>query len=526
MKNFLQNRLNNFYFFLFFYLIIGIYLSLNVGITHDEAHSNWVWELNKNNLLNIFFNKEYDVNYLETYHGFYGVGFYLISTPIEILFKNFINLEHINIDGYTLLLKHPIVFIFFTVSGIFFRKIIFLVTRDKLFSDLTTIMYLTYPYILGHSFFNIKDIPFMSIWLINTYYLIKILNDFFTKDLVKKSDILLLGILSGYLLSLRISGILIFIEYLIFFIFYLNNFNIELNKFLKNNIKNISIFLISLIFFTILFYPGYWSDLSKFFKAVIFMSQHIQTVCTVTLGECMKAQNLPSSYIFIWIFFKLPLSILFGLLLFPFLEKKLFMQKENKLILAPLICTILSIIFLLIIFNVNLYDELRQIIFLIPIIFITSLIIFYQFSKKISLIVTSFFIIFFIYQNIKLFPYNYIWLNNLNLFIQVEKKFEKDYWGVSTRKVADYFNKNNLNNNGCIISNRSDGIKYFLKEQNRCFKSFSDLHKKNVRPFYVVLTERALNKGVPNNCQIIHEEQIKINFSQEKVSLAKVFKCT
>ena len=125
MKNFLQNRLNNFYFFLFFYLIIGIYLSLNVGITHDEAHSNWVWELNKNNLLNIFFNKEYDVNYLETYHGFYGVGFYLISTPIEILFKNFINLEHINIDGYSLLLKHPIVFIFFAVSGIFFRKIMF-----------------------------------------------------------------------------------------------------------------------------------------------------------------------------------------------------------------------------------------------------------------------------------------------------------------------------------------------------------------------------------------------------------------
>ena len=180
-------------------------------------------------------------------------------------------------------------------------------------------MYLTYPYILGHSLFNIKDIPFMSIWLINTYYLIKILDDFFNKNLVKKSDILFLGILTGYLLSLRISGILIFIEYLIFFIFYLTNSKINLIKFLEKNLKNVSIFLFSLIFSTLLFHPGYWSDISKFYKAIMFMSQHVQTVCTVTLGECMKAQNLPSSYIFIWIFFKLPLSILFGLLLFPFL---------------------------------------------------------------------------------------------------------------------------------------------------------------------------------------------------------------
>ena len=191
-----------------------------------------------------------------------------------------------------------------------------------------------------------------------------------------------------------------------------------------------------------------------------------------------------------------------------------------------MICTILSIILLLIFFNINLYDELRQIMFLIPIIFIISLIIFHQFSKKISLIVTSFFIIFFIYQNIKLFPYNYLWLNNLNILVQVDKNFEKDYWGVSTRKIADYFNKNDLDDNSCIISNRNDGIKYFLNQQNRCFKSIDNLHKKNTRPFYVAFTERSLNRGTPNNCELIHQETIKINFSREKIILAKIFKCS
>ena len=43
-----------FYLFLFLYFVLGIYLSLNVGITHDESHSYWVWELNRHKLLNVF----------------------------------------------------------------------------------------------------------------------------------------------------------------------------------------------------------------------------------------------------------------------------------------------------------------------------------------------------------------------------------------------------------------------------------------------------------------------------------------
>ena len=43
--------------------------------------------------------------------------------------------------------------------------------------------------------------------------------------------------------------------------------------------------------------------------------------------------------------------------------------------------------------------------------------------------------------------------------------------------------------------------------------------------FYVALLERKLNKGTPNGCKVIHEEKISLNFSSEKLTLAKVFKC-
>ena len=68
-----------FYYILTISLAVGMLLSLKVGITHDESHNNLVWEFNKKKFFNIFFNKNFDVSFLETYHGFYGVGFYYLS---------------------------------------------------------------------------------------------------------------------------------------------------------------------------------------------------------------------------------------------------------------------------------------------------------------------------------------------------------------------------------------------------------------------------------------------------------------
>ena len=83
--------------------------------------------------------------------------------------------------GKLLIIKHPSVFVLFLISGFYFKKIILKITKNKNFSNLSTILYLSYPYLLGHSFFNVKDIPFLSVWLICTYYIIIIL-EFFVKE--------------------------------------------------------------------------------------------------------------------------------------------------------------------------------------------------------------------------------------------------------------------------------------------------------------------------------------------------------
>ena len=525
MNQIFNFKKNYFYYFLLIYCVCGIFLSLNVGITHDEYHNFFVGESNKNFFLNTLFGKNYELETLEGLNLHYGSGFHFLSIPIEYIVNLLFNLDYISSESKTILLKHPSVFIFFILSSIYFRKIIFFVTRDKHYSSLCAVLYLSYPYLLGHSFFNVKDIPFLSVWLVCTFYIANIARNFYKEKKIRSKHLVILGILSGYLLSIRITGVLIFIEYLIFFILTINISNFNYFSFFKLFYKKIILFFLIILFLFYFLSPSYWSNPLEVINGIKVMSQHIQTVCTLTLGECMKAQNLPSSYLPIWLFFKLPILILFGLVFFIFKEKIFFLSPNNVLIIGSILSSTLLIIFLLILFNVNLYDEIRQVMFLIPLIFIISMSAMFILPKKISYSLIGIFIIFFVFQNVKIYPYNYVWFNNLTTFTKVSNNFELDYWGVSSKKIAFFLNKKNLDSDECVISNRNRGIKDFIENKNICFLPFNDLHKKNARPFYVALMERGTNKGLPNNCKNIHNEKININFSRENLIMAKVFKC-
>ena len=72
------------------------------------------------------------------------------------------------------------------------------------------------------------------------------MNEYFYYEKIRSKNIILLATLTSYLISIRISGVLIFIQYLVFLIFYTNIFKKNLFYFLIKNIRMISIF--SLVF--------------------------------------------------------------------------------------------------------------------------------------------------------------------------------------------------------------------------------------------------------------------------------------
>ena len=61
------------------------------------------------------------------------------------------------------------------------------------------------------------------------------------------------------------------------------------------------------------------------------MGRFPQDVCTLTLGKCVKSLNIDPLYIPIWFLFKLPLVVLFGILIIPFTERKIFNNKTTNI---------------------------------------------------------------------------------------------------------------------------------------------------------------------------------------------------
>ena len=202
-------------FLLLVYTILGIYLSITTGISHDEHHEQLNWQVNIAAIKNFLATGNYDnlLNYKDRYHG---IGFHIISQPLQIFIYNYVSdLNQISDYGGFIISKHAVVFLLFSISSIFFYLLSFKFSRNFNFSICASAIYLSYPYFFGHAQINPKDIPFLSFWLINSYILLTILESFFNDDKIKLSKIILFSLTTAFLISIRITGIIIFLEYLI-----------------------------------------------------------------------------------------------------------------------------------------------------------------------------------------------------------------------------------------------------------------------------------------------------------------------
>ena len=204
--------------------------------------------------------------------------------------------------------------------------------------------------------------------------------------------------MTGFLISIRITGILIFLEYLISIIVLINFKKLNFLNFLNKNKSHLILFLIGCLITVYILSPILWINPLEIINSLSWMSKYHNTTCTLTLGKCMDAQNLPSSYIFIWLFFKLPILAILGLILFPFVEKKLFRNNINSIFFSTLLISSSLIMFILILRNVAIYDEIRHLMFLIPLILLISFYNFFLFNKNIFYLLSIITIIFFYWK--------------------------------------------------------------------------------------------------------------------------------
>lgn len=513
---------------LFLYLIIGGYYSLQTGISIDERHEQINWEYNIALIKNIFFGIQINPVFDEHVDYFYGIGFHLISQPIQFFLREIvINFQNIDLYGAHLVSKHLVIFITFFISGIFFRLLLKKVIENDIFVFLSTLIYLFYPYLLGHSFFNLKDIPFMSFWLICTYLSFNIFEKLIENKLPNYLNILIFSFLSAYLISIRLTGILIFFQYLITLLIFISVTKINFGNFFKKIYKQFSLFIILTVFFTYILYPVFWQGPLLILEAINSLSKWYLDVCTLTLGKCMESKNLDPTYIPIWLMVKLPLLILIGIILLPFSEKKIFINKKNSIFFGTILLTTFLIPLFLIFRKAHLYDEVRHILFLFPFIFMLATISLYQISKKIFFIFSFLTLVLFTVENFKIHPYQYVWFNAPSRVLELNKKFELDYWGLSGRNLAKKITEMKLSDRPCILVGPVWSIKSFLDEKLfNCYGAWGAIDSDYPRPFLAVQHLRNLKKGRSYKCDTYFETEFKLLFTDQKFVTGRILECT
>lgn len=391
------------------------------------------------------------------------------------------------------------------------------------------ILLLLTPTFNGHLFFNLKDIPFALIYFLLCIYVFEN-KKLFTNDF--KSNLksnLILSILFSSLLLIRFSGI-IFIGFLIFNYFLLNNIRINLKCFL--NLVLVSLISIFLFF---LLTPSMWRYPVRWIKGAIETQFFLEWGGLVLMnGEFLNAANLPFNYLFTWFFYQLPwpyiLLFLYGAFLFLRRFKDLEVFSKFSIIF---ISTIL--IFFAITTPIT-YDGTRQYLFLIPfVIHVISVSIFNLFDNSKNRIITNIFLVLFfsiiIYSQYSIYPFTYTYYNEFvkedKITIDCEKiggcgDWETDYWGISGKAVVNN-TKDIIGKNSKILSCTPSQVftDYYISENTTDNKS----------PIYIYTIHRpeiesSLCNNIPiktENCETIYTEKRKLR--NEFINLSYMLEC-
>lgn len=424
-------------FFVIF--IIGSLNFKHYGIHWDSEVQRKIGFINGNYILKLFLseNKYDDIfqnltspkfskktitnnsfDFKDYFENVYGAGFELPSAAIETFFK-------IKDFQDVFLLRHYMNFLFFFISLIFFFKFINYKFKSHIFGIIAIFFIVLNPRIFVESFYNSKDIIFMSSIIFSNYFGYKLIKKFKTKNLI------LFALMTGFAASIRIIGVVNIPLFI--FLLILNNKKIE-------TLNIILISCLSLGFFYIM-YPYLWENpLLNLINSIKFFSEHSRSLDVFYFGEFINSQNLPWHYLPVWIFITIPEAIIIFFILGVFLIlKNFFIKKKINEEFLFFIFQIFIPIFIPIILGSTLYDGWRQFYFIYPAIIIVSLYFLESLKNKKFLIANILIVmnlVFVCFWSIKNHPYQYLYFNN---FVNKPLKFfEKDFWGLSNKQLLDY----------------------------------------------------------------------------------------
>jgi len=483
--------------FIAFLLLLSWWSSLTIGLSSDEYfhHINGLVRFEYLKTFGEFDGYQFRNN--EFYPGLYDTLSYGIGQIILLINKNFYSN---NIDFAMHLVN--VSFSSLSILGLYlFTKKIF----NTNIAILTSLLTLLNPFFFGHMGMNSKDliIFFSLIWFCYYFYLYCTDDEKIIKNLLLSSFFIAFGC------GVRLTFFVIIFPVIICgFIFLFKKYESKFKYLIKRLLIHSLITIIISLFFIVLCWPHMIEEIRndnfiQFFSLIIKNTINWNDGPKLGLinGKYYEVFNTPRIYFLNIIIYRLPFYLtllIIGSYLLIFTKKLLIKNQIKNFYQKFLIINIVGFfpILLALILGVNIYDNLRLFLFVIPFFSLIAAFSIEQFlntfkiswNSKICLTIIIFLFSFSFYRFILLTPYQYDYVNYSTIkYENINKKWEHDYWGSSYKelvmKIKNKYTNEQIKNFKITNCSGDRTLLYYLSKElgiNKLYRGTEELQATHV----------------------------------------------
>ena len=320
------------------FLVIGLFIYKDYGNSFDEGIQRRHGLISVNYIFQDSFlspllgdmgdfEQLQDLPNLRNYaHRHYGVVFHLFLLLGEYL---------LGIDpasGEVWFFRHLMTFLVFFVATICFYKLLYFRFKKWYLAILGTLFLILSPRIFANSFYNLKDLLFLSLFIIALYFAVLYIKKY-THQKFNWIYLLLASFSAAISINIRVFGLLL-IPFIFLGIYYklalveqnlflkekaskLNFFSFLNRSIVKNYKQHLTrtlVFLLSTFIFTFMFWPASWHNPFWFFlESIAGGAQYGWGGNNIYMGQLVPGKETPWHYTLVWISISTPIlyTILF-----------------------------------------------------------------------------------------------------------------------------------------------------------------------------------------------------------------------
>jgi len=344
------------------------------------------------------------------------------------------------------LMRHLVTHILFLVSALSMYVLVFRLFRNRFLACHGFIMLVLCPRIYAHSFFNSRDIPFLSLFIITLVFC----QLAFDKN--KPMFFLVLGLLAGYTTSIRIMGIMLAGFIFLFLLADLISAFINKEKVIKPFLS-VAFFIPGFCISLYTVWPYLWGHpVHNFIRMFVEMS-HFDKWGGVVLfrGKFWKAAEIPCTYFPAWFSITVPvLWLLTGcagmiMITISLLRKPLLFLKNTRErnFLLYLLCFTVPVLTIIMLQSV-IYDDWRHLYFVYPSFVLLGLYCIHALIHSRFRLVTQAACVIQIglisYFMIKNHPFQQVYFNELVSHKKeyLQNNYEMEYWGCACKQALEH----------------------------------------------------------------------------------------